>query len=129
MPNEFGRNLRVSKEIKRELAPLVQRLANESHAGIVTITGVDVAPDLRHAKVYVSCLGKPPAEVIEILNRAAGHLRHHLAQQLRMKVLPRIHFLHDESLERGARISALLHTLDTGRPAPDDSDLSDEAGS
>jgi ribosome-binding factor A len=129
MPNEFGRNLRVSKEIKRELAPLVQRLANESHAGIVTVTGVDVAPDLRHAKVYVSCLGKPSAEVIEILNRAAGHLRHHLAQQLRMKVLPRIHFSHDESLERGARISALLHSLDPGKPAPGDTDVSDEAGS
>lgn len=111
MPNEFGRNLRVAEQIKRELAPLVQRMASDLRAGIVTLTAVEVAPDLCQAKVYISCLGPNAADIVAAVNRSSGHLRHHLSRCLRLRKVPRLTVLHDLSLERGARLSALIRSL------------------
>jgi ribosome-binding factor A len=112
MPNEFSRSLRVAEEIKRILAPWIQQQAKEAGLGLVSVTAVKMTPDLREAKIYITSLGaKDAKEIVGMLNQAKGALRHYLSQHLRMRTVPRLAILFDESLERGARISALLDTL------------------
>jgi len=113
MPKEFSRTKRVAGQIKRELAPLIQQAANESRLGLLTVTAVDVSPDLRNARVYVTQLGGDTGheDALEMLKALKARLRRHLAANLRMRTIPALSFRLDESLERGARLSALLDEL------------------
>ncbi len=81
--------------------------------GFVTVTGVDMSPDLRHAKVYVSAMGSDAERKasLDTLNHAAGWIRHELGQRIRMKFLPEIVFRADHSQEYGERIDRLLDEI------------------
>lgn len=80
---------------------------------MVTVTGVDLSPDLRHARVYVSCMGtdQEKAGTLLALNHAAGWIRHELGQRIRMKFLPEVVFHTDASFEYGERIDRLLDEI------------------
>ena len=85
----------------------------------MTVTGVDTAPDLRHAVVFVSVLGreKKAREAVAGLEAAHGVLQARLARELRMKRTPQLTFEYDPSVERGVRMSQLIDEL-----APEDDD-------
>ena len=89
------------------------RNVKDRRIGMVTVTGVDLSPDLRHARVYVSCMGtdQDRAESLQALNHAAGWIRHELGQRIRMKFLPEVAFFTDSSLEYGERIDRLLDEI------------------
>ena len=89
------------------------RNVKDRRIGLVTITGVDLSPDLRHAKVFFSAMGseKQQKESLEALGHAAGWIRHELGQRIRMKFLPEIVFLPDTSQEYGERIDRLIDGL------------------
>lgn len=109
MPKDSNRPLRVAELIKRELAPLIRSLGDpRTHAA--TITHVDVAPDLKSARVYFTLLaGAAGAEpVLRAFRRAAPHLRRGLAARLALRVVPELRFQFDESVERGDRITRLI---------------------
>lgn len=111
MPKEYPRTRRVSELLRRELAQLIRTEIDDPRMAMVSITNVLVSKDLRHAKVYVTILtdeAEQRRETVEHLNQVAGLLRHRLAQQVRMRGVPRINFLYDETLERGAHLSALI---------------------
>ena len=112
MPKEFSRKLRIEELIQREIATLIQKEIKDPRIGMVTVSGVDISPDLKHAKIYVSLLGeeKDRDSSISALNHAARFLRHELARRLYLKVIPAIRFLYDESIARGARLSELIDT-------------------
>jgi len=80
---------------------------------MVTVTGVDLSPDLRCARVYVSCMGtdQEKAGTLLALNHAAGWIRHELGQRVRMKFLPDVVFHTDASFEYGERIDRLLDEI------------------
>lgn len=100
---------RVGDRIQRELAEIIGREVADPAVGRMTLSGVDLSPDLRQAKVYVT-----PAEdsdgdrTIGGLNRAAGFLRRRLGTRLRLKRLPRLRFVYDPTLDDAWRISGLL---------------------
>ncbi len=108
MPAEFGRHLRLASQIERELAPLVQRAASEAGLGLCTVTGVSVSSDLRHAKIYISRLSGGGKEAVAALAPSVGRLRHHLARRLRLRSVPRLALMVDETAARVARLDALL---------------------
>ncbi len=85
----------------------------DRRVGFVTVTGVQVSPDLRHAKIFVSLMGSESEkkESLEALNRANGWVRHELGQRIRMKYLPEIIFLTDTSQEYGERIDRLIDEI------------------
>ena len=89
------------------------RNVKDRRIGLVTITGVDLSPDLRHAKVFFSAMGteKQKKESHEALIHAAGWIRHELGQRIRMKFLPEIVFFPDTSQEYGERIDRLLDEI------------------
>ena len=105
-----GRTRRIAALLKRELAQLIQQELNDSRVTKTTITAMDVAPDLSHAKVYVTHLsGVAHAhEIVGILNKAGGFLRRELAHRIELRTIPQLRFLYDESVERGVALSNLI---------------------
>ena len=110
MPRDFSRTLRVAEQIQRELADLIRLEVKDPRVGMVTLTGVEVASDYGHAKVYFTLLGDAGQIVaaVEGLNRAAGFLRRELGRRIKLRTIPQLHFSHDESVERGMRLSSLI---------------------
>lgn len=113
MAKEYSRTQRIGDQMQRELALLIQREIKDPRLGLVTITGVDVARDLSHAKVFITVMGQDDnAEVIKqntsILNDAAGFLRMHLGKVMKLRTVPQLHFSYDASIRRGAELSALI---------------------
>ncbi|MHB8345753.1 MAG: 30S ribosome-binding factor RbfA [Acidiferrobacterales bacterium] len=111
-----GRTRRIAELLQRELAVLIPRELDDPRLLQLTLTGVDVAPDLSHAKVYITQLsGVANAPVtLAVLNGAAGFLRHALRRRLDLRIIPELRFLYDESVERGAEISRLLERARAG---------------
>lgn len=110
MPRDFPRTRRVGEQMQRELAALIRTEIKDPRLGMVTVSAVQVSRDLSHAKVFISVLGDAEARQLslQILNRAAGFLRHALGQQMIVRNVPQLHFVYDESIERGSRLSALI---------------------
>ncbi len=107
-----GRPKKVADLIQRELSDLLRREVRDPHVGMVTLTSVDVAPDLSHAKVYFTILDKAKqAETGKALQRAAGFLRSQLSHRMNMYTTPALRFVYDESVERGDRLSRLIDSV------------------
>jgi len=109
---------RVNESVRQVLAETLPEL-KDPRIGLVTVTGVDTTPDLRHATVYVSVLGSGRKRRTSLLGLAAAHgvLQARLARQLRLKRTPQLTFEYDPSVERGVRMSRLIDEL-----APDGDD-------
>lgn len=107
---EGARPLRVAGLVRRELAQALQVFAREHDAGLISLTHVDVAPDLRNARIGVSAIGGrlSSAELLERLEESAGELRRHLARSLALRTVPRLHFELDDSLGEAVRLSVLI---------------------
>jgi len=111
---------RVGEAIREEIATFLAESAKDPRiVGFVTVTGVDVTRDLRHAKVFVSVMGSDAekAATFEGLASTASHLRSRVGRALRLRVAPEIHFREDESIARAARIESLLADIKTGSSA------------
>jgi ribosome-binding factor A len=112
---------RVNEAVRQVLADAVPEL-KDPRIGLITVTGVDTAPDLTHATVYVSVLGssRKQKEALLGLETAHGVLQSRLARELRMKRTPQLTFEYDPTVERGVRMTKLIDEL-----APDDDDADD----
>ena len=79
----------------------------------VSITRAEVAPDLKYASIYFSCIGDSK-EAIEGLKKCTGMLRHHLAVKLNLRITPELAFIKDGSIEHGAKIARLIEEIHAG---------------
>ncbi len=111
MPREYPRARRVEEQLKRLLADLIRREVKDPRVGLVTITSVEVSRDLTHANVYFTPFAGvgDPVAALEALRHASGFLRHHVRNQMRLRIAPEIAFHVDDSVDRGARLSALIN--------------------
>ena len=106
---DFNRSQRVADQLGRAIAELLQSEVADPRVRGVTVSGVDLSPDLRNATVYVTCpLGGDATSTLAGLDKAASFLRHRLGQSVRMKYLPRLRFEVDHTLDEVDRIEALL---------------------
>jgi ribosome-binding factor A len=110
MPKDFPRGRRIAEQVQRELSEIIRFELSDPRVGLVTITDVEVNQDLTYAKVYFTLLGDASQvdETSSGLQHAAGFLRRQLAQRLRLRTVPQLQFRHDESVERGMRLSQLI---------------------
>lgn len=111
MPREFPRARRVEEQLKRLLSEQVRREVKDPRVGLITITAIEVSRDLTHASVFFTPFAGigDSAAALEALRHAAGFLRHQIRKQMRLRVAPELVFQVDESIERAARLSALIH--------------------
>ncbi len=112
---------RVNQLIKEEISMLLQHELKDPRLGFVTVTEVDVTPDLRYAKVYVSVLGTEEQWVssLQALQSAKGFVWSWLRRNLDLRVTPEIAFRPDRSMEHAAHIQSLLSGL-RDRPRGED---------
>ncbi|MEP7290462.1 MAG: 30S ribosome-binding factor RbfA [Chloroflexota bacterium] len=111
---------RTSGHIRKILSQLILREVADPRLHGITITDVELDPELLFAKVYVNALGEEERmpEVMMALNHAKGFLRREVAKRVRLRKAPELIFRWDESLERGERIDALLAHLDIPKAEP-----------
>jgi ribosome-binding factor A len=109
-----GRMRRVDEAVRAVLSDAIAKDLQDPRVGFVTVTGVKTSPDLRHARVYVSVLGddRTRADSLEGLRSAHGFLQGVIASELTLKHTPTLTFEYDESVDRGMRITELLHDID-----------------
>jgi ribosome-binding factor A len=128
---------RVNEVVRETIADELERLS-DPRLGLVTVTGVEVSPDLRHATVYYSALDSTDARVVRdtevdvaqtrerqeqtraALKSAAPHVRAALGRQVRLKYVPEIVFREDPAIAQGERVEAIIRELHRDDPSPGD---------
>jgi len=117
------RTKRLDELLREEISTIVAREIADPRVGFVTITDVEVSPDLRHANVWVSVIGSEEERrlTLKALGRAMPFVRHRLGQ-LRLRRIPELHLKDDRTAERGTRVMRILGDLEEGRD-PDDAPM------
>jgi ribosome-binding factor A len=111
MPKDYPRSLRIADQIQRELSDVIRLELKDPRIGMITVTAVDVTRDCKHAKVYFTELQAGGfRQALDGLRHAAGFLRTQLAHRMKLRLMPDLQFVYDESVERGARLSRLIDT-------------------
>jgi len=109
MPKSNIRLRQAADLIQREVAQILQREVSDPRLAHLTITAVDVAPDMRSAKIFYTIYDKENLkEVQQSLTKAAGFLRHQLAAVVTLRHTPELRFVYDESILYGEHLSALI---------------------
>lgn len=110
MPREFSRNQRLGAQIQRSLSELIRFETKDPGLNDVSLTAVELSKDLSIAKVYFSLLNPDddPQPALEALQRASGFLRHRLGNELTVRHVPELRFVHDDSVAHGVEISRLI---------------------
>lgn len=110
MSNNFKRTDRIAEMMQRELAQIIQQQIKTpgNLPSFITLSAVKVSRDLGHANVYFTVFNQDPGETTVILNTAASHLRTMLAKTSTLRTVPQLHFIYDESIEYGKRLSRLI---------------------
>ena len=108
---EYARTERIGAELRRELATILGQEVKDPRLKLVTVQEVRVSRDLAHAKIYFTCfpVDEGGAQQEQLLNgRLAGFLRRELAGRARLRTVPELHFVHDESISRGEQLAQLI---------------------
>ncbi|MEJ7901436.1 MAG: 30S ribosome-binding factor RbfA [Thermomicrobiales bacterium] len=107
------RTRQVGEMLREELSDIIRREVKDPRIGFMSITSVDVPPDLRSARVYISVLGtdQERSDTLDALRSAAKFIRFHLKPRLRMRQIPDLDFRDDRSMEYAQQISATLREI------------------
>lgn len=109
MSSTFSRIDRIAEMMQRKLAQIIRtEIKDPRLPSLITISAVTVAKDLSHAKVYFTVYNGDHAQTAAILNAAASYLRSALARTIDTRTVPQLHFIYDESIEYGERLSRLI---------------------
>ena len=104
---------RINDEMKKELSLVLREVKDPRVSGaFISVTAVEVTPDLKYAKVYYSAMMGDKKEVAKGLKSSAGYIRREIAQRLNLRMTPEFSFYEDHSIEHGAHISKLLNSIE-----------------
>ena len=117
----FQRSDRVAEQVRRDLADLIRSELKDPRVGMISLTAVELTPDYAHVKVFFATLNPDHLEEIERgLKRAAGFLRRELGRRIHIHTLPELHFVYDNSIERGMSLSQLIDQANAVSAEPED---------
>jgi ribosome-binding factor A len=110
-----GRTARLDELLREEINEVIRREVDDPRIGFVTITDVEVSPDLSHANVWVSVIGERDErrQTLRALSHAMPFVRQRLGR-LRLKRIPQLHIREDDTAERGTRVLQILDELEQG---------------
>jgi ribosome-binding factor A len=113
---------RINDEMRGEVANILREVKDPRvKDAFVSITGAEVTPDLKYAKIFFSVLNGDPKEIAKGLRSSAGFLRREIAQRMNLRITPELNFVYDESITYGAHISKLL-----GQAIPEQSEENED---
>ena len=99
----------LAEMMQRKLSTLIQQeISDPRLSGLVTISAVNISRDLSHAKIYFTVFQEDVLLVETVLNNAASFLRTALARSSKTRTVPQLHFIYDESIDYGKRLSRLI---------------------
>lgn len=130
MAKDLTRSRRVGDQIQRILSTIIQSPIREAGLGLVTISAVELSPDLAHAKVFITSLSLEHNDeqeikldnasnqnaILELLNNSAAYFRSQLAGMLATRIVPELLFTLDESLMQANRLTSLIDSLNRTTP-------------
>ena len=121
---------RVNEALKQTIGTVIAREIKDPRVGFVTLTGVDTAPDLSHAKVFVSVYGRQSEKeaTLEGLRAASSYLQRRINDELTLKRTPTLEFVYDSTVDRGMRIQAILKASGAGVLTSEDEPLDEVVG-
>ena len=124
---KVSRTSRLNGEYQKEVSEIIRRFKdkNPNLRGLISVTEMDVAPDLKTAKVYVSIYTKSEEDKqisFEALQECAGQIRHELSQVMKMRTVPALTFLWDGSMTYGAKMDELFKKINQSKSLDDSSD-------
>lgn len=100
---------RINDEMQKEIAQIIRNVKDPRVSGaFISITGADVTPDLKYAKIYYSSLTGDKKEIKQGLRAASGYIRGQVAKNMNLRITPELTFIEDSSIEYGAKISKIL---------------------
>jgi len=104
---------RVAELIKEEISKIIHERVSDPRIGFVSITSVELTPDLKHAKIFASVLGDKSdrEKTFEGLRSATSFIRGQLGNNLKLRYVPEILFVYDKSIESGSRVLAIMNKL------------------
>lgn len=107
------RNQRVAEQMKKEIAEIIRTEVKDPRVGFATVTHVDLAGDMQHAKIFISVLGDEiaKAKTMDALSKSVGFIRGEVSRRLRMRVAPEVSFKLDTSGEYSAHIESVLRKI------------------
>ncbi|PJG83291.1 30S ribosome-binding factor RbfA [Caviibacterium pharyngocola] len=112
MSREFKRADRVAQELQKEVAIILQREVKDPRIGMVTVSDVEVSSDLAYAKIFVTFLFDHDEDAIKQgmkgLEKASPYIRTLLGKAMRLRIVPELRFIYDQSLVEGMRMSNLV---------------------
>jgi len=115
------RTERIDEQLRQEIGAILAKDISDPRIGFATITDVETVPDLSHAKVWVSVIGKPDERkaTVRALAGALPYIRRQLGTRLHLRRIPELHLELDETAERGTRVLKLLEEIEAGRTPGD----------
>jgi len=117
MPKQYSRSRRVAVLVQRELAVIIQKFTHDKINGMVTISHVDISPDLQNANVFITCLGDEhdAVKAMDLLNQFSTQFRHDLASAITLRVTPKLLFKFDSTLERANKLTELIDSINVNK--------------
>lgn len=112
------KNIRVNSEVQREMSQIIREdLKDPRIHPMTSVMSVEVTPDLKYAKIFVSVLGdeEEKEKTMEGLRKSASYARHQLARRINLRNTPELTFVLDTSIEYGVRMSKRIQELNHGR--------------
>lgn len=129
MPKEYSRSQRMAEQIRRELAELVRDEIKDPRVNWVSFTAVKVSRDLSNAVIYFTVLNDSEREQAgEGLNSATGFLRREIGKRIRSRIVPKLRFVYDVSIERGTSMESLIMKARSSDADSTDETPADEDG-
>lgn len=109
----MSRPERVAEQIKREISHILREKVSDPRIGFVSITSVELTPDLKNAKIFVSVYGdeKAQKDTLDGLKSATHFIRGELGKIMELRYMPELYFAYDKSIERGSRVFSIMNKL------------------
>jgi ribosome-binding factor A len=113
MAKEFSRSRRVAQQLQQEIARILQREVKDPRVGMVTVSSIDLSRDLSYAKVYVTFFNidndeERIKEGVAALDTASGYIRSLVGSAMKLRIVPELRFIYDNTLVEGMRLSNLV---------------------
>ena len=103
---------RINEEMQREVAKILRNVKDPRVSeAFISITGAEVTPDLKYAKIYYSAMSGDKKQIKQGFRAASGFIRGQLSKNLNLRITPELTFIEDSSIEYGARISSILEKI------------------
>ena len=106
---------RLNNMFVEEISKIIHQEVKDKEIGFVTITDARITNDLSFAKVYITTLNNDREKVLNALNKASGYIRTLLCDRVKIRKMPEIHFVYDESIEYGKKIEDIIERINNDK--------------